>query len=165
MELQLDWVAILSRWLHMITACMLVGSVFFFHVILPSGTKGLDAQGQETLYLRCRRGLKMTVHISLLLFLVSGIYNTWLNRARYKMHPGIMHGLLGMHVLLGLGAITALMIVLAGREPGRKGAAWTRWVLVMLAVGIAAASTLKSARESVMSSMPQKRVTLQGTSR
>ena len=138
---------IFFRWMHLIAACALLGSVFFFHVILPLGVRGLDPVAEEAVYLRCRRGFKMTVHVSLLLFLISGIYNALKNWPTYTLRPGIMHGLFGMHLLLGLGAITALMFMLAGRKARRSSAAWTRWVLVALALGIAVASTLKSTRE------------------
>ena len=97
----------------------LVGSVFFFEVLLPIGTRGLESDASEALYLRCRRGFKMTVHITLLLFLISGIYNTVRNWSVYKPYP-LMHGLFGVHVLLGLGSLTVLMVLLAGREVKRN---------------------------------------------
>ena len=136
---------ILSRWLHMIAAGTLLGSVFFFHVILPLGARGLDAQGQEIVYARSRRGFKMTVHVSLLLFLASGIYNLMKNWPAYNSanhsQRGLMHGLFGLHILLGLGGITVLMIMLAGRTPrparaevGHDGCCWR------LVLGIGAAS-------------------------
>lgn len=142
---------ILSRWVRMITAGALFGSVFFFHVILPRGAGGLDAPGQDLVYARLRRGFKMTVHVSLLLFLASGIYNLMKNWPAYNPgnHPqrALMHGLFGLHILLGLGGIAVLMIMLAGRTPRSARAGWTRWVLVALVLGIGAASTLKSVRE------------------
>ena len=52
--------------------------------------------------------------------------------------------------LLGLGSITLLMIVLAGRETRRSRASWTRWALTGLILAIGAASTLKSVREWVL---------------
>ena len=146
-DMELNAVSIFFRWLHLVAACGLVGSVFFFALLLPRGLRGLDAEAAEAVTLRCRRGFKMTVHVSLLLFLISGTYNAIKNWPIYTLKPGIMHGLFGMHILLGLGAITLLMIMLAGREARRARNGWTRWALAALLLGIAAASTLKSARE------------------
>ena len=63
----------------------------------------------------CQRKVKMTVHVTLLFFLISGIFNAIKNWPIYKQNPGVMHGIFGMHVLLGLGGVTLLMIMLAGR--------------------------------------------------
>jgi uncharacterized membrane protein len=146
-HMTLSLAPIFFRWLHVGSACILIGSVFFHDLLLPMGTRGLDAASQELVALRCRRGFKMTVHVTLLLFLISGIFNAIKNWPIYTSNPGLMHGMFGMHVLLGLGAITLLMIALAGREPKRARAGWTRLALVALLLGVAAASTLKSARE------------------
>jgi uncharacterized membrane protein len=145
--MELNAANIFFRWLHIISACLLVGSVYFFHVLLPLGTRGLDSMAQETVYLRCRRGFKMTVHVTLLLFLISGIYNSIKSWHIYTRNPGVMHGLFGTHLLLGLGAITLLMVMLAGREPRKSRTGWTRWALIALVLAVAVASTLKSARE------------------
>jgi uncharacterized membrane protein len=144
--MELDAIAIFFRWLHVLTACVLVGSVFYFHLLLPMGTRGLDSDAEAAVLLRTRRSLKMTVHVSLLMFLISGIFNATRNWHVYKARP-LMHGLFGTHLLLGLGGVTLLMIILAGREMRRSRMAWMRWALVGLILAIAAASTLKSARE------------------
>jgi uncharacterized membrane protein len=143
----LSFVPIFFRWLHVASACILIGSVFFYDLILPLGMRGLDASAQELLALRARLGFKMTVHVTLLLFLISGIYNAIKAWPIYTSNPGLMHAMFGLHVLLGLGAIAVLMIALAGREPKRTRAGWTRWALLALLLGTAAAATLKSARE------------------
>jgi len=145
--MELNVVSIFFRWLHIISACLLVGSVYFFQVVLPLGTRSSDPAAQETVYLRCRRGFKMTVHVTLLLFLISGIYNALKNWPIYTRNPAIMHGLFGAHLLLGLGAITLLMIMLAGREAKKSRMGWARWALIALILAVAVAATLKAARE------------------
>ena len=148
--MSLHFVAIFFRWLHIVSACALVGSAFFFEFLLPSATRGVDDSVRESIHLRARRGFKMTVHVTLLLFLISGTYNALKNWPIYTRNPGVMHGLFGMHILLGLGAVTLLMISLAGREMKRTAPRYTRLALAALVLGIAAASTLKSAREWTM---------------
>ena len=94
-----------------------------------------------------RRPLKITLHVTLLLFLISGTYNAIKNWPIYTRNPAIMHGLFGLHLLLGLGGITILTIMLAGREPRPQRANWARGALIALLLAVAAASTLKAARE------------------
>ncbi len=142
--MEINPLVVASRWVHVISACVLIGSLFFHAVILPGG--GLESAEWETALRRWRRGLKMTVHVTLLLFLVTGVYNTLANWPIYTRYPGFMHGLFGLHLLLGLIALTLLMVMLAGREAKATRAGWARGALILLMLGVAAASTLKSAR-------------------
>src|SRR5687767_1675157 len=101
----MDFDAILSilfRWLHIFSAAVAIGGVWFARVILPMGLKDLDPQAQQTVIAGTRRGLKMTIHTAILLLLVSGLYNTWRNWSTYTSNPALMHSLWGMHMLLGL---------------------------------------------------------------
>ncbi len=146
-RMELNFVAIFFRWLHVMSACVLIGSVFFYQVLLPAGTAAMEPGVREAAERRWRRGFKLTVHITLLMFLISGVYNAIRNWSIYKIHSPLIHSAFGLHMLLGLGAITLLMIVLAGREPKAGRAGWIRWALILLVLGVAAGSTLKSARE------------------
>jgi cytochrome bd-type quinol oxidase subunit 1 len=148
--MELNAISILFRWIHIVSACALAGTVFVFSVIMPIALRGLDPETRLAINARTHRGRKMTLHITFLLFLISGIYNAWKNWPIYTQNPAVMHALFGMHVLLALAAITILMIAFAGREPkpGRSG--WTKWALVLLLLAIAFSSTLKSAREWAM---------------
>lgn len=148
--MELNFLAIVMRWLHMLAACGMVGSVFYYLWILPMGLRDLDEAARLQLLRRPQRGFKMTVHATFLLFLISGTYNAMRNWVIYTYQPGLMHGLFGMHLLLGIGGVAGLMVMLAGREPrpGRNG--WTRWALILLVLAIGAGSTLKSAREWTM---------------
>ncbi|HWE00888.1 MAG TPA: hypothetical protein VG326_00660 [Tepidisphaeraceae bacterium] len=147
-------IAVFFRWLHLISACILIGSVFFYHFLLPSGVRAMEADAGEAAERRWRRGFKLTVHATLLMFLISGAYNAVRNWPIYTMRPGVMHGMFGMHVLLGLAGITLLMIVLAGREAKGRRTPWVRWALALLVLGVAAGSTLKAARESTLANPP-----------
>src|SRR2546429_9599410 len=99
--MELNALAIFFRWLHVISACVMIGSIFFYSLLLPRGTEEMDPEPREMLYRRCRRGLKMSVHVPLLLFLISGISNTMRNWPSYTQRPGAMLGMFGMHVQLG----------------------------------------------------------------
>ena len=141
------FVDILSRYLHVISACLLFGGAFFMRVVLPAGTGPLDAEGREGTLLRCRRAFKMIVHPTVLLFLVTGAYNFWKNMGRYKSNPGLMHGLFGLHLLLALAVMAILLWLLAGREAKRNTAWWLQMAVVLTFLAVLAASTLKWARD------------------
>jgi uncharacterized membrane protein len=140
-------ISVFSRWVHVITACVLIGSVFFLQVVLPAGLRGLEPGTAEGVLARCRRGMKLIVHSSLLLALLTGAFNAWRAWGDYSRRPGITHGVFGLHVLLGLGALVLLMIALAGRgaKPARQS--WITVSLILLFVAVADASALKRLRE------------------
>ena len=134
--MNLDPVAILFRVVHVLSACALIGMIYSYCFI---GCHASDTGAH--------RKLKLTVHGTFTLFLISGIYNAVRNWTVYSSRPGGMHAMFGIHVLLGLAGLTLLMIVFAGREARPGKAAVARWALLLLVAGVAAASTLKSARE------------------
>ena len=148
--MHIDPLVVFFRWLHVITACVVIGCAFFMAVLLPAGLRGLEPEQREAAFLRSRRALKMVVHTGILLFIISGIYNYLGNRDLYKQWPQVAHSLFGIHVLGAIIAWAIMIAFLAGREPFKGFSTWTKINLVVLALTVAAASTLKSAREAVL---------------
>jgi uncharacterized membrane protein len=146
----LDALAIFVRWVHVITACVVIGSVFFLHFILPIGMRGLEPQASEAVFLRFRRRMKMVIHVGVLLFILSGAYNAYRAWHLYSRDPAVLHAIFGIHLLLALTAIALLMVAFAGREPRRIQPGLIRWALVAMILAVAAASTLKAGREWIM---------------
>jgi uncharacterized membrane protein len=139
---------ILFRWIHLATACVAVGGVFFIRVVFPIGLKSLDAEPARTMLLRTRRVFKMVVHTCILLLLISGTYNAIQNWQGYTAAgPGVGHGLFGVHLLLALIVFGVALWLLAGPEPPADHKKWMGFNLVLLFLAIAAASTLKYVRE------------------
>jgi uncharacterized membrane protein len=138
---------IFLRWLHVITACVLIGCAFYSVVLLPIALRGLDPDSRLKASLAVRRALKMVVHPGILLLLLTGGYNSWRNWPIYNQWPGITHGIFGMHLLLGLAVMTLQLIVLAGRNPKPSGRSMTKWALILAFLTVLAGSTLKWARE------------------
>ena len=132
------WLVILSRWLHVICACLLVGGTFFYAIVCKSDA----ADGTQA-----RRSLQMLVRITIVLLIASGIYNLILNRDGYHRTLPLSHGLLGTHVLLALVIVGLLEAGLSARrvEGGRR--TLVRLAVVLLFVTVAVASTLKYVRE------------------
>ena len=137
--------AVLFRWVHVVSACVLLGGVFFMRVVLPAIDAAGGGDGQALL--RARRVFKRVVHTCVLLLLLSGAYNAWANWPRYKLNPPVMHALFGTHVLLGVGVFVAAMAALAGAEPRKSYRRTLAVSLVLMLLGVGVASTLKWARE------------------
>jgi len=140
-------VVVMLRWMHIVAAALVIGGLFFMQVILPAGLSLLAPEQREAVFLRCRRGFKMTVHPAILLILVSGVYNSIGNFPAYKANPALLHGLWGMHMLLGAIAIGISIWLLAGRTGPAKARQWAMLNLLILLVLVGVASTLKWARE------------------
>jgi uncharacterized membrane protein len=142
---------ILSRWTHIITACIAIGGVFFLGIVLPIGLRAADETNAHAVLLKCRRVFKMTIHAAILLFLLSGTYNIVHGWADYKsMDPAVGHSLLGTHLLLGLIVLGILMWILAAKEPPAGYLKWLAVSLGLMLITVAVASTLKSAREATI---------------
>src|SRR5688572_135793 len=139
--------AVLFRWIHVISACIAIGSIFFMRIILPIGLLQLDPEPRQAVFLRCRRALKMVIHPAILLLLISGIYNSTANWSQYKLNPAGTHSLWGMHMLLAAIVFTISLVMLAGKEPPKSHRKWMMGNLVLLMVVVAIASTLKWVRE------------------
>src|SRR5579863_7815749 len=90
---------ILSRWLHVISACLVIGGVLFIRFILPHSLKLLDPPQQKQVLLAVRRSFKMVVHTAILLLLITGIYNTTLAWDKYQLDKALLHALWGTHIL------------------------------------------------------------------
>jgi uncharacterized membrane protein len=140
------------RWLHIATACVAVGGVFFLRIVIPIALRSLDADSARTMFLRARRVFKMVVHTCILLLLVSGTYNAWGNWARYSsMGKGLGHSLFGIHLLLGLLIFAVALWLLAGPEPRKNHLRWAAITLALMFLTISAGSVLKYARETHVS--------------
>ena len=142
--------AILSRWLHLTAGAVAVGGVFYARIVMPIAmrTASADDPAVRPLVLRARRAFKMATHTCILFLLLSGTYNAVLNWPAYtRMGPGVGHGLFGLHLLLGLAALGVLLWQMVGREPPANHLRWMAVVLGLMLLAIAAASTLKYARE------------------
>lgn len=140
-------VDIFSRWVHVSVAAILTGGVFFYAILLPAAARPLELTQRDALLLRARRALKMTVHSAILLLLLTGAYNAVRNWHTYNQRPGITHGLFGIHLLLALAVMAVLLVQLSGQIPKPAQLSNLRWAVALLLLAIAAASTLKSARE------------------
>ena len=139
-------IVVLFRWVHILSACVLIGSIFFMTLLLPRALKELEPESRARILDRCGRGLKFVVHTLILLFLASGIFNAFRLWPGYKAGMPLTHALLGLHVLLALAVLTLLLMDLSGRS--KVSIARLAVSLALLAGVVLAASSLKWARET-----------------
>jgi uncharacterized membrane protein len=139
--------AILSRWIHVISACLVIGGAFFIRFIVPRGLNLLEESQRTAVLLAVRRGFKMVVHSAILLLLLTGIYNTTLAWDKYNLDKAVLHALWGIHILLAALAFTLALYVLAGQTPPKSHRKLMAVNIIVLLLVVAAASSLKWARE------------------
>jgi uncharacterized membrane protein len=142
--------AVLFRWLHLATAAVAVGGVFYARIVVPIALRGGlgDDPAVRPVVLRARRVFKIVTHSCILFLLVSGTYNATLNWAVYtRMGPGVGHSLFGMHLLLGLTALGLLLWQMIKAEPPADHLTWMGVVLGLMLLTIAFGSVLKYGRE------------------
>lgn len=133
---------VLSRWIHVGTAIVLVGGTTFFRFVV------MPALGDDSAELveRIRQGWKKFVHGGIALFLLSGIYNFIIMLPKHK-GDGLYHGLVGTKILLAL-VVFFIASALVGRSAGtqkfRDGAKkWTGIMLLLSAVIIGISGFVK----------------------
>lgn len=138
---------ILFRYVHVVAACLAVGGAVFMRFLLPVGTRDLDPEKKEHVFLRSRRAFKLVVHSAIAAFLVSGAYNAIRLWPQYGVNHWLLHPLWGAHLFLALAVFTISIVLLRGIEPPRRHRGWMKANIVLMLLAILAAGTLKWARE------------------
>lgn len=134
-------VAVVSRWVHVGTAVVLIGGLtalrFVVTPVLAGNTAALEA---------IRQRWKKFVHAGIALFLISGFVNYFLAMPTHK-GDGLYHGLIGTKIILALVAFffaSALVGRSAGTQKFRdQSAKWKTVVLLLAAVIIAISGFVK----------------------
>jgi len=134
-------VAVVSRWVHVGTAVVLIGGLtalrFVVAPVLAGNTTALEA---------IRQRWKKFVHAGIALFLLSGFVNYVLAMPTHK-GDGLYHGLIGTKIILALIAFffaSALVGRSAGTQKFRdQSAKWKTVVLLLAAVIIAMSGFVK----------------------
>ena len=128
---------VLSRVVHVATAITLVGgSLFTLWVLMPSA-KELDDDVHQKLAAAVGARWKRIVHVGVLLFLVSGIYN-YVRAIPGHRGDGLYHALLGVKMILALG-VFFFAAALVGRSPKLQAirdnrAKWLRVTVALAAI-------------------------------
>jgi uncharacterized membrane protein len=141
------FLVILFRWLHVVSACVVLGGAVVMRFVLPVGLRRVEGDAAEQAFLASRRVFKMMVHTAILLLLVSGVFNTWRNWSTYGTAP-LAQSLWGTHVLLAAIAITIAIYVLMGKKPPARHRTLAAINVAVLLAVILVASSLKWWRDT-----------------
>ena len=118
--MQLDWLAIFFRWLHMLAAITAVGGTIFMRMALVPSVAVLTDDQRKLLHEQVRSRWVKFVMGAILFLIVSGIYN-FLRRLNPpgidRSYIALYHGLFGLKVLLAL-----LIFFVASALTGRAAA-------------------------------------------
>ena len=106
--------AVLSRWVHVGTAIVLVGGTAFFRLAVIPALEGDTTE----LVKRIRERWKKVVHAGIGLFILSGAYNYFLMIPQHKGDK-LYHPLVGTKILLAL-FVFFIASALVGNKPGTQ---------------------------------------------
>jgi uncharacterized membrane protein len=148
----MEVLVVLSRWLHVMSAVLAVGGAFFLMVAVPGGLAQADAASRDNVLVALRRKFKIVVHVCVTLLILTGAFNTWRNWGDYKLRTGIMHGIWGMHMLLGLVVMGLSIALLAKPQPPANHRTLLRVNVAVMFIVVALASTLKYVRDTAVKS-------------
>lgn len=96
----MEWLDILSRWIHVGTTIVLVGGSVFLRFVLTPAASRLPEAEHNALRERVISLWKRFVHGGILLFLLSGFYNYLVvTMPKHKGEP-LYHALMGTKILL-----------------------------------------------------------------
>lgn len=131
----MEFIDVLSRWVHVGTVIVLVGgSTFMRFALMPAAAELPDDQHQalrERIFARWRK----IVMIGIALILVSGLYN-FVRAIPLHKGQGLYHGLIGTKIILAL-VVFFLASALVGRsekfEPLRQNSKKWLGILLLLA--------------------------------
>ena len=124
---------LLSRWVHIGTAIVVLGgSVFMRFILMPAAAELPDAEHQA-LRERVMARWKKFVMIGIVLFLVSGFYNFLVVSLPKHKGDKLYAALIGTKILLALG-VFILASALTGRAAAFDGIRKNskRWLLILI---------------------------------
>lgn len=140
---------LISRWLHVIPAIIMVGGTIFLRLTLvPATEQGtVDVDVREAI----RKNWVKWIGICTLLLLVSGLYNAFVKATTLHLSPAY-NGLLLLKILLAFG-VFFLTARLAGRsekaiEMRKREKHWTNILCLMMLGIVVIAGWMKTASGS-----------------
>jgi uncharacterized membrane protein len=150
---------VLSRWVHVGTAIVVLGgSVFLRFVLMPAASAALSEADHDTLRQRLMASWRRIVTIGIALFLLSGFYNYLAVAIPRHRGDGLYHALMGTKMLLAF-VVFFLASALVGRSEGlagirRKSRQWLAITVLLGFVIVGISGFLKVARPGAIAEEP-----------
>ncbi len=112
---------LVMRWIHLLCAVMVVGSILFYRLaVVPAAKQSFDGEMPENFKFNLMKKWKLYLHTSIILFLMSGMYY-YLKVGRHMVpDDSKYHMLFGIKFLLAL-ATFALYIILTSTMRWSEG--------------------------------------------
>lgn len=138
---------VLSRWIHVGAAIVLVGGSVFTKFVLMPAAKGLQESEHVALRERIMGRWRKFVMAGILLLLLSGFYNYLAVAMPDHKGDGFYHGVMGVKIVLAFVAFF-LASVLTGRSPRFESlradsGKWLGVLILVSATVVALAGVLK----------------------
>ena len=165
--MEIDWLAIASRWIHVGTAIVLVGGLVFLRFVLGPAAAQLPEEAHAKLKGLVLAKWKKFIHGGIALFLVSGFYNYLVVQSRFQKGEWdykLYHALMGTKILLAF-VVFFLSSVMIGRSKTFAGMRsnpklWQSVIIILAAliIGISgfAKVALKGKATAVAAATPEK---------
>jgi uncharacterized membrane protein len=117
--MDIDWLGLVLRWLHILAAITAVGGTIFMRLALLPAASTLDAAQRQALFASLRPRWSKMIMGAIGFLLISGLWNFILINQSFKQAdvkiPALYQPLFGVKFLLALG-IFGIASVLAGRS-------------------------------------------------
>lgn len=133
---QFDFPVLISRWIHIVAAGIVVGGpALMLFALIPGAKETLSEDDHARLREAVRKRWAKWVHASIGLLLLTGFVNFYLLAIRSGVEPIPYHAVFGLKLVAAL-AIFFLTTALVGRAPGleKMRRAAPKWLAVVLAL-------------------------------
>lgn len=138
---------LISRWLHVIPAIVMVGGTLFLRLaLLPAFASSPHEESRDQMREAVRKNWAKWIGISTLLLLVTGLYNAYFKGVTYELSP-LYNGLMLVKIILALA-----VFYFAARLSGRSAKAvklrereihWTNILCVLMLSIVLIAGAMK----------------------
>ena len=151
--IDIDWIALILRWLHLVAASAAIGGTLFMRLALVPSMSVLEEGARKSLRGELRRRWAKVVMAAILFLLVSGFINFYFNLQMFKLTtigkaPAFYQAVFGIKFMCAL-VVFFISSVLVGRgqatEKLRENAKfWLNLNLVLLLTIVALSNILRS---------------------
>ncbi len=148
----IDWIALILRWLHLVAASAAIGGTLFMRLALVPAMGVLDGGAKKSLHAELRRRWSKVVMAAILFLLVSGFINFYFNLQMFKLTtegkaPASYQAIFGIKVMCAF-VVFFISSALVGRgqatEKLRENARfWLNLNLVLLLTIVALSNVLR----------------------
>lgn len=148
-----NWLALVSKWIHLAAAFVAVGGVAYARIaLLPSAAEVLDDDAHAKLREAVRKRWARVVHACIGLLLLTGGVNFVLLAMPPKVEPMPYHAIFGIKFMAAM-AIFFLASALSGKAPGfakfrEKSGKWMVAILLLGGIIILLSGVLNQVRVS-----------------